>query len=181
MNKIIQRLEADNLRLYYPQISGLANCKIEAFADASFANLPDDGSQGGFIIFLKDVNNRRCPIYWESRKIRRVVKSTLAAETLALIDCAETAVYIQQIIKELSNCAIPIDCFTDNKSLLDSVQSKKNVDDKRLRIDIAVIKDMLDKKELRSVNWVGTVHQLANCLTKRGASAEHFCAAISSD
>ena len=182
LNKIISRLTTDNIRLHYPKMLDMNNCSIECFSDASFANLIGDGSQGGFIIFLKDKNGGRCPIYWESRKIKRVVKSTLAAETLALIDCAETAVYISHIMKELCNCVtIPVHCYIDNKSLVDVLESKKNVEDKRLRIDVAVIRDMLQKKEISSIHWVSTNNQLANCLTKRGASAQELRAAVSRD
>ena len=182
LNKVILRVTTDNMRLYYPKMQSLRSCTLECFSDASFANLPDCKSQGGFVIFLKDANSVRCPIFWKSRKIRRVVKSTLAAETLALVDCAEAAIYIRKILKELCNCEnVPINCHVDNKSLIDALNSKKNVEDKRLRIDLAVLEDMLLQKEINSVSWVNTSNQLADCLTKRGASAQQLRAAISRD
>ena len=158
------------------------NCTLECYCDASFANLPDCGSQGGFVIFLQDSNLKKCPILWKSRKIRRVVKSTLAAETLALVDCAEAAVYIKEIFREI--CLIehvPINCYVDNKSLIDALNSKKNVEDKRLRIDLAIIEEMIKNKEISSVTWIGSSHQLANCLTKRGASSKSLRASISQE
>ena len=179
LNKVISRVNTDNIRLCFPKMTNINCCSIECYSDASFANLTGSGSQAGFIIFMQDANLVRCPIYWESRKIRRVVKSTLAAETLALLDCAETAVYISHIMRELNTgCSLPVHCYIDNKSLLDVLDSKRNVEDKRLRIDVAVIRDMLQKNEISSVQWVSTNDQLANCLTKRGASAEQLCAAI---
>ena len=69
----------------------------------------------------------------------------------------------------------------DNKSLMDTLNSKKNVDDKRLRIDLAILDEMLQRKDINSVSWVETSLQLADCLTKRGASAERLRAAISRD
>ena len=97
--KVISRVTTDHIKLCFPKMMNMSNCSIECYSDASFANLEGGGSQGGFIIFLQDTNDVKCPIYWESRKIRRVVKSTLAAETLALLDCAETAVYINKIMQ----------------------------------------------------------------------------------
>ena len=180
LNKVVSRLHSTSLKLHYPVMPSFSNCFLECFTDASFANLHDSSSQGGFIIFLSSTEGKRCPIYWESRKIRRVVKSTLAAETLALIDGAETAVYIGKLIHELSDEAnIPIICYTDNKSLVDVLDSTKNVDDRRLRIDVALLRDMLQRKDISSIRWVSTANQLANSLTKRGASAAQLRAAFS--
>ena len=68
------------------------------------------------------------------------MRSTHAAETLALVECAGTAVFMKKVISQVANCnLLPIICYTDNKSLLDSVKSSKNADDKRLRIDLAVL------------------------------------------
>ena len=75
-------------------------------------------SAGGFIIFLADNKGNVCPLYWESRKIRRVVKSTLAAETLAAADAIDNAYYIGEILSEIlfkNKKDIPIDLYVDNK------------------------------------------------------------------
>ena len=47
--------------------------------DASIGNLPDGGTQGGYIIFLANEKGKVIPI-WNSKKIRRVVRSTLAVK-----------------------------------------------------------------------------------------------------
>ena len=73
---------------------------------------------------------------------------------------------------------MPIKGFVDNKSLVDALASSKQVEDRRLRIDIAVLDDMLAKKEINCVKWVDTCNQLADCLTKRGASTEKLRAAL---
>ena len=182
LNKVISRVTTDNMKLSFPTMQQLDKCSIECFADASFANLAGGASQGGFIIFLRDNCGTRCPIYWQSRKIRRVVKSTLSAETLALLDCAETAIYLANLLSEISGCErLRIMCYVDNKSLVDALYSCKHVDDKRLRIDVAVLQDMLEKREITEVSWVDKGQQLADCLTKRGASTEQLRAAVSRD
>ena len=157
----------------------LQSCYIECYTDAAFANLPDSGSQGGIIIFLRDTSGLRCPLFWQSRKLRRVVKSTLAAETLALVEGAEEAIYIAHIIKEVTKTNdVQIHCFVDNKSLVDALQSYKQVDGKLSRVDMAALEEMLEKKQINSVSWIGTSSQLADCLTKRGASTEKLREAL---
>ena len=54
-----------------------------------FANLKNGLSQGGFIIFLCKSDKNYAPISWKSRKFQRVVRSTLAAETLAMEEALE--------------------------------------------------------------------------------------------
>ena len=67
---------------------------LRLFIDASFNNLPNDGSQAGQIIFLTDSKNRTCPLYWNSSKVKRVVRLTIAAETLSFSDGCDVAIYI---------------------------------------------------------------------------------------
>ena len=172
LNKVVSRLAGHQVRLKYPRMEDINGCHLQVFSDASFGNLTDGGSQVGLIVFLVSSEGIRCPLYWQSRKARRVVKSTLAAETLALIEAAEAAVFISRVISDLLNCVnLKIQCFVDNKSLVDALHSSHRVEDKRLRIDIAVLQDMLSREEVTSVKWVNTEDQLANCLTKRGASS----------
>ena len=105
---------------------------------------------------------------------------TLAAETMALLDGAEASIYVSYIISDIMNIErLPIHCYVDNKSLVDSLYSSHQVDEKRLRIDLAVIDDMLQKSEITKVHWVDTTQQLANCMTKRGASSTRLMEAIS--
>ena len=77
--------------------------------------------------------------------MRRVVKSTLAAEMLALLDAAEAGVYLANLINEVMclQCRPLVKCFIDNKSLIENLYSTKLVEDKQLRINIAVIKNSL--------------------------------------
>ena len=49
---------------------------------------------------------------------------------------------------------IPILAFTDNESLYRTVHSTVMTNEHRLRIDIAVIKQMMSQNELRSINWI---------------------------
>ena len=74
---------------------------------------------------------------------------------------------------------ILIKCFVDSKSLVETLNSTKNVDDRRLRIDIAVLRNMVENKEISSVYWIPTCKQLTDCLTKKGASSEHLLAVFS--
>ena len=112
------------------------------------------------------------------RKIRRIVKSTLAAETLSMVDGLDMALFVEHMLTEITKRKVPIECFIDNKSLFDNIHSTKLVDEKRLRIDIASIKQMKERHEISSVRWITSDKQLANCLTKRGASTKELLSVL---
>ena len=57
------------------------------------------------------------------------MKSTLAAETLALLDCTKVAVFLSSVVFELTEHRVPIKCYVDNTSLVESLHSSRLVDD----------------------------------------------------
>jgi len=147
------------------------------FNDASFANLPDEtSSTGGRVVFLFVEGDKYCPISWSSTKIKRVVRSTLAAETLSLADGCESVFVIGCLLTELiygksdQQNRIPIKSFVDNKSLVQNVHSTTMVLEKRLRIEMGVIYEMIHDNKM-SIKWIEASKQLADSLTKRGASS----------
>ena len=68
----------------------------EAYADASFGNIEDGHTQLGYIIALTD-GKKRCPIWWKSRKSRRVAKSTIEAEVLSVGEVIEGVIYFNKL------------------------------------------------------------------------------------
>ena len=99
------------------------------------------------------------------------MKSTLAAECLAAVEAAEITTYIAALIKDVLNLSTSIKTyvFCDNKNLVNAAHSSTNLEDKRLVIDISVLRDLLQQQELTEFLWVSTDQQLANALTKQGA------------
>ena len=174
-NKVIRKIKSEAIQLKYQKLGKKEELKLLVFSDASLGNLADGGTQGGNIIFLQGTEGKCSPISWKSKRIRRVVRSTLAAETVAMTEALDDALYISTLFTELMNgctdAGIKIVCITDNKSLHDAIKSNKFVSEKRLRIDISNIKELVEKKQVQQVLWSANKLQLADCLTKRGASS----------
>ena len=63
-----------------------------------------------------------------------------------------------------------VHCKTDSKSLEEHLQSSKAMQDLRLRVDVARLREMVKFSEI-TVQWVDKHKQLADPMTKRGASA----------
>ena len=91
------------------------------------------------------------PIAWQSKRVRRVVKSTLAAEILAMVDMVEACIFHRKLLLEILQVKDNIDnirifCKTDNSCLYDSAHSSTQILDKSLRIEMAVLSEMLERK-----------------------------------
>ena len=96
-------------------------------------------------MFLPGRNGRYMLLVWQSRTLKKVVKGTLAAETLALQEAIETAIMIKTMFLEILNVdahnqILLIKCVTDSKSLYDAVYSTKTLIEKRLKIELCAIR-----------------------------------------
>ena len=177
-NKLLIKAKNENIFLRFGLPGPIENFKIFCYNDSSLGNLKDGGSQGGFIIYLVGENNASSPIMWRSKRLRRVVKSAMAAETLIQVEAAEACFWLANLFSEILYCKsnsenkIQIECYTDNHQLYDSVYSIRPIQDKRLQIEIALLREMINKNEITKINWIENKHQLADSLTKYGASSE---------
>ena len=177
-NKIIKLVKQNKSFITFPSLH-LPSTKVVMYSDASFNNITDGNSQGGYIVFLSDKHNNSSPIAWKSTKLCRVARSTSAAETLAFMEGPDTAYFVSQTGKE--STSIPplssITTYTDNKSLYDSTNKTNQVADRRIRVEISAIREMKDKDEI-SINWISQESQVADCLTKKGASYTNMVSAL---
>ena len=147
---------------------------IQAYGDGVHKSMPDKvGSSGGQVILL--VNKEKdtgCVVSWRSRKLKRVVTSSTAAEALAVNDALDEAVYVKEVLIELLGSGaknIPIELFTDSRNLYRSVMSTSLCDNPRLRSDVAKLKESLNIGEMNQLVKVDGSEMLADCLTKKGA------------
>ena len=172
LNKLVKKTKFNDMKLTFPKIKDLEKSELICYSDASLGNLKDGGSQGGYIVFWKNEENKIGTIAWRSRRLRRVAWSTLAAETLALVEAVDAAIFIKSIVKEITNKDVPITCMVDNKSLEQNLRSLKPVEEKGLRAYIGSLREKMTNGEIKNVEWIATNKQLANCLTKQGASSQ---------
>ena len=156
-----------------PVLGNLELLKIITYSDASFSNLTDGGSQGGYILFWLEKNDKYMTIAWQSKHIKRVIKSTLAAETLAMIYLAEACIFYRKFLLEIlqlkdNSDNIKIFIKTDNSCLYDSIHSSTPILDERLHTEMAILREMSERKEIAEISWIPTDVQIADSLTKKG-------------
>ncbi len=155
-------------------LKDLKQVEIWIFTDASFGNLNNgvDSAQG-YIMFLVNPKTGDCaPVEWKANKIQRVTNSTLAAETMSLtagIDAAiATRWFLQEVLGKQFN--FPITAIVDNQDAHVAVHSATDVQERRLRREIGMVKQWLTEKEIEKLVWVPGELQAADILTKKGVN-----------
>ena len=173
-----------------------ADFRFMAFSDASFASHRKPDSHAGVIIVgthQQIQNNVQCPISpiaWGSKKIQKVVTSTLSAETTSLASAIDQLAWLRLFWSWIHNAstrwqnpektlteiqpAITVPTLndyndvavTDCKSLHDLITrtAPPSCSEFRVQLVARAIKEAL--REGINVRWVHTGAQLADCLTK---------------
>ena len=101
---------------------------------------------------------------------------------LSLGEGLDAGFYYIQMMEEILGLdfkTINIEAYVDNKSVIEAISSTR-MEYKRLRVDIATIRELLKLQDVSSVQWVPGHLQLANVLTKHGASGFHLLKVLQS-
>ena len=181
-------------------MSSVKQRSIVVFADSAFANMPGSKSQCGHIGFLvdsvadaTDLDFRKTwTMWWSSGRVKRVVRSTLAAEGYAVSEAVEHAIYLQRLISEIESAPgsqqsqhgfrklpIPIRVVSDSQSLVTTVQRDTGAGQhRRFAIVLAMLREVFASKndEQCELIWTPTGKMVADGLTKVMSSALLSCA-----
>ena len=178
-NKVMKKAKHNTVFLYYPKLE-LTNLKLRCYADASYGNLPDGGSQGGFYVELND-GIKSAPLDWRSKRLTRTPKNTLAAETISMVEGFESAYLISKLLNEIlhqnTSKEIEIEAITDNFSLFEASHTTTAIQDRRLRIELAILREGITRSEFQ-LKWIDTKNQLSDCFTKKGSDPKKLIAQI---
>ena len=156
------------------------------WSDAAFANTNEHKTQGGWLIGLTSKEMSKgtdVPVGclgWKSYRLPRVVSSTMGGEAQAFATASGIAEWSLLLLSECLDGIFSLDRteeilkkrkpigMTDCRSLYDhliSLGSGGTLDDKRTAIDIAIIRQSIQRCGLEP-RWVPTGHMVADGLTK---------------
>ena len=142
--------------------------------DAAHANLEGGASQQGHLILAvhASITNCRVPVSvlsWQSKKIKRVVRSSLAAETCSMSTCQEHLDWMRTMWEQMTRGGFVLDTarpsilVTDCKSLYDEIHKEGAAPastDKRLAIELAIVKAKAVSGET-DLRWIDA--EISNC------------------
>ena len=170
---------------YFQAIEGeLKDMVFLAVSDASHGSMPKGHSQGGMMVLVgNDAILERetvvnCLMY-HSAVIKRVVRSSLAAEVSQAAEALDQCEFVRAMMGEILDHQFSLPAWQwsanqwkeilvlDSKTGYDVLNSINNGEDRRLAIDIAILKEALYEPETnRWVRWVPGMTMPADGLTK---------------
>ena len=156
--------------------------------DAAHANLEAGASQQGHLtLAVRDtVTDCRVPVSvlnWQSKKIKRVVRSSLAAEASSMSTCQEHLDWMRTMWEQMTRSEFVLENYeqflkarpsilvTDCKSLYGAIHKEGAAPastDKRLAIELAIIKAKAVSSET-DLRWIDARYQIADCVTKHAS------------
>ena len=183
-NRVLHEAKSHHMSLMIVPIEE-ANLTFCTFSDASFATSKDNNSYQGTLVVATDwkmLENRQAvivPMAWSSKKISRVVRSTLSAEVVALSGSVDRMSWLRlfwewfkspnvdltnpdEILRRAPESVLVTDC----KSAYD-ISTKTAVPscvELRTQLECLLLRERL--QENCRMRWVHSKAMLADCLTK---------------
>ena len=178
--KKVSKVKSESTGMKFPDLGLLKDWMLVGYSDASLKSMPDRVvSVGGQVVFLVNKStNRACILCWRSRQLRRVVHSSLGAESLSLLELLGDMFYIRKILCQMLGMRaskIPGIAVVDSKNLHESIHNIKPVDDRRLIDTIVEIKQAVAlDKTVQEVRLVPGDKMIADGLTKKNGFCEEL-------
>jgi hypothetical protein len=179
INASIRRIKANlpsiaELHFIIPSgADGNADSFLLAFTDASFHEDAARNRAGVLVTrsFGLESDSPAHVIDFCSHKLRRVARSTKTAETLAASEGYDRAYYIGAVLTWMEiKCGIIL--VLDNSSLFADVSSTRTPKERRLKVDLALLRESFENGDLGAVIWAETTAQLADAMTKADEKAD---------
>ena len=191
-NKAIREMKEKKVCLRFPSTVPIEDWRLVCIADAGWATRDNGDSQGGYLLLIAeskmlDRKQARCWIVdWSSKKLKRAVRSSTAAETLSGQNGLDALELFQAILEETLHDVTPKQ-FREKKPEHDSglvIDSKGFYDavtrsccsqaisvERRLQIDYAIAKETMSNQRVLPF-WVNNLRMAADCLTKLKGEAK---------
>ena len=174
VQKALARIHNHDSVLEVPKLpSDISSWTMELYTDASWQNLRDGGSTAGRVIFLSG-GGRSFPVFWATNRIRRVCYSSQTAEIMALNTGLGEAMFVKEMIKEVTGSQVTVQAYIDNANAHNAIISNVAPTDKKVRLEAASVREALSTKELEGIKLVKGSNMFADPLTKKRADCTNL-------
>lgn len=121
----------------------------------------------GFIAVLMDSSNSVTIVHFESMKSKRIPRSALASELYAIVLGFGQCFVIQKAADLFLSRPNPLKIYTDSKPLFDSLTTLNTTAEKRLPVDLSVLRESYEKREITEILWIPRNQIPVDDLTKK--------------
>ena len=170
MNVLLKELENGRFRIHYSSRK-INRPVIVVETDSDLASRSDGASQMGVVVSVRDMDDLdyNAVMVCESNKSKRVSVSSCSAEVQACTKGLDRALWIQQLINDMTLQLLPIVMATDCKDVHGFVHSLSNTcTEKSILRDIYRLREALSVGDIRSFVHVSGSANPAHALTKKG-------------
>ena len=185
-NKAVREMKERKTCLRFPSSISDSEWRILCIADAGWGTRGNGESQGGYILCLttqqmfERKRTKAWIVDWQSKKLRRAVRSSVAAETLAGQNGLDGIEMFQALVEETLRGVTPRNfrsqkpkdpagLVIDSKGFYDAITrsccSQAISVERRLQIDYAIAKETMKIQNILAF-WVNNLRMCADCLTK---------------
>jgi len=197
-NLLIRRAkQVASCERHYPKLN-LNKTMVVVASDAAWANLPGDRSGCGYITALADEAMAKEPrklhrfvaIEEKAGRVKRVCRSTLAAETFSCSDAVAAGTWLRGVLDEILDGKRPsragdayggrrnVVVVVDAKALFDTVTKDKasTGGDKRVAVELSLLREEVQRDRVQ-IRWIPTKQNIADIMTKDfalGAEEMHY-------
>lgn len=157
--------------VYPPPPMKSISVSVVVFADAG--RIEDHGQLSyltGLLLGPLDKGSHFYVLSWTSHKSKRPIRSTAAAEILAVGEGIDEGKVIKSIMQMIFNRKIKLMVITDSKDLFTSLSTQRNSIDKSIRPDVNVIRYEFQTKSVDEIVWLPGKVNLADPGTKRDSA-----------
>lgn len=160
--RVLRYLKGTNQSLKYSKYSG--SLRLLAFTDADWANNDENRrSTSGTVIKLHASDS---PIVWKTAKQRTVALSSCESEYVAITQCIQELIFLQNLFRSIQVNCFPAMIYTDSQSAM-ALANNAVVSNRSKHIDIKFhfIRGFLNNKN-GVLKYVKTSDNIADIFTK---------------
>ena len=183
LNKVVYRAQQETCQKV-PKLEGSWDDMIVLSAsDAAFGAQPGGHSQGGLVIAIAEKKilegeGQLCILEAASMKIQRVVRCSMSAEISMASTAFEHGDFVRAALSEILckdfrladwkmwSSKWPHYLVIDAKTGYDVLNNDSQTSDRKIQIDLAVLKQALLNGQSNFVKWVPGRHMIADGMTK---------------
>ncbi len=165
-NSAIKHIQDNPRGTVFPELDK-ESLIIRGYSDASFTSNADLTSQLWMIILLSDATGNSTTVHYACCKSRRVTRYVLAAEVYAFSACYDYAYTFAHDLSIILGKTVPVQLFTDSKSIFDIITKLSTVSEKRLLIDISALRQAYTSGEIQNNGHISSEYNIAGPLTEK--------------
>ncbi len=135
------------------------------FTNSSFVNNNDLSSQIDYVICLTDATHANI-IHWFSIKCKRVTRNVLAVELFVMIHDFDVHSILKSIFIKMLIIDISLILITDSKILYDFLIRLNFTIEKRLMIDVMILRQFYERREITEMIWIHEINNLVDFMIK---------------